>query len=69
MVTTLPAPTIAFSPIVIPDSNVALEPIEAPFLTKVGIQTQSSSAWRFERGRRSGAGHRREPTRELLGTG
>ena len=34
-VTTLPAPIIAFSPIVIPQSNVAPEPMEAPRLTSV----------------------------------
>jgi hypothetical protein len=43
LVTTAPAPIIAFSPIITPASIVALEPIEAPFFTKVGITTQSSS--------------------------
>ncbi len=44
-VTTLPAPTIAFSPTVTPARIVALEPIEAPFLTSVGMHTQSASVW------------------------
>lgn len=35
LVTTLPAPIIAFSPIVIPASNVAFAPIEAPRFTTV----------------------------------
>src|SRR5207245_4227631 len=43
LVTTLPAPTIAFSPTVIPQSRVALEPIEAPFFTRVGMHFQSAS--------------------------
>src|SRR5213078_4505739 len=42
-VTTLPAPTIAYSPTVIPQSKVALEPIEAPFLTREGMHFQSAS--------------------------
>ncbi len=42
-VTTLPAPTIAFSPIVTPHRMVALLPIEAPRLTSVGIKAQSAS--------------------------
>src|ERR1700691_6184531 len=42
-VTTLPAPINAFSPIVIPQSKVEPEPMEAPRLTKVGIQVQSAS--------------------------
>ena len=42
-VTTLPAPTIAFSPIVIPPSSVAPEPMEAPCLTSVLWQYQSAS--------------------------
>jgi hypothetical protein len=33
LVTTAPAPTIAFSPIVTPHIIVAEEPIDAPFLT------------------------------------
>src|SRR3989442_9645599 len=37
----LPAPTIAYSPTVIPQSKVALEPIEAPFLTRVGMHFHS----------------------------
>ncbi len=42
-VTTLPAPTIAFSPTVTPARTVVLEPTEAPFLMSVGMQTQSAS--------------------------
>src|SRR5580692_10894711 len=42
-VTTLPAPISAFSPTVIPQSNVEPEPMEAPRLTKVGTQIQSVS--------------------------
>src|SRR5439155_18679040 len=41
LVTTLPAPTIAYSPTVIPQSKVALEPIEAPFFTRVEMHFQS----------------------------
>jgi hypothetical protein len=36
LVTTLPAPIIAYSPIVIPPKRVAPEPMAAPFFTKVG---------------------------------
>src|SRR5216683_802550 len=43
LVTTLPAPTIAFSPIVTFARIVAPEPIEAPFLTSVGSTFQSLS--------------------------
>src|SRR5271165_7579722 len=42
-VTVLPAPTIAFSPIVNPERIVAPEPIEAPFLTTVRSTFQSAS--------------------------
>src|SRR4030065_1555152 len=43
LVTTAPAPTIAYSPIVTPARMVALEPMDAPFLTRVGTTFQSSS--------------------------
>ena len=39
----LPAPTTAFSPMVMPHIMVALEPIEAPFLMTVGTTCQSAS--------------------------
>lgn len=39
--TTLPAPTIAFSPIVIPGKRVALAPIDAPFLINIPANCQS----------------------------
>ncbi len=42
-VTTLPAPTMAFSPIVILESIVAPELIDEPFFKRVGSTTQSSS--------------------------
>src|SRR5260221_7137581 len=42
-VTTLPAPTIAFSPIVTLQSTVAPDPIDAPFLTTVRSTLQSFS--------------------------
>src|SRR5271157_1413362 len=42
-VTTLPAPTMAFSPMVTPQRIVELVPIEAPFLTTVGTTFQSAS--------------------------
>ena len=45
--TTLPAPTMAFSPTVNLDNSVTPEPIEAPFLTMVGSQTQSFSVCKF----------------------
>jgi hypothetical protein len=45
LVTTLPAPTMAFSPTVIPPNKVAPEPIEAPRLIKVRSQCQSASVW------------------------
>src|SRR3989344_6763504 len=41
LVTTDPAPTMEFSPIVIPPSIVALAPMEAPFLTIVASGFQS----------------------------
>src|SRR5919108_1775684 len=43
LVTTLPAPIMAFSPTVIPHNNVALEPMEAPRFTTVGTHAQSVS--------------------------
>src|SRR5205085_3029129 len=42
-VTTLPAPTIAFSPMVTPHRTVALVPIDAPRLTTVLTTPQSVS--------------------------
>jgi len=45
-VTTLPAPTMACSPMVTLASRVTLEPMEAPFLTTVGSTFQSTSVWR-----------------------
>ena len=44
-VTTLPAPTIAFSPMVTPQSSVAPDPMEAPRFTSVLSQDQSASVW------------------------
>src|SRR5208337_1861835 len=44
LVTTLPAPTTAFSPTVTLDRIVLPEPIEAPFLTRVTSTFQSPSA-------------------------
>src|ERR687887_582967 len=46
LVTTEPAPTIAFSPITTFDRIVAPEPIEAPFLTKIRSTCQSFSVCR-----------------------
>src|ERR1700722_1559191 len=46
-VTTLPAPTIAFSPMVTLERIVAPDPIEAPFFTKVSSTFQSDSVCRF----------------------
>src|SRR5689334_15884284 len=43
LVTTLPAPTSEFSPIVTLASIVAPDPIDAPFLTKVRATFQSAS--------------------------
>src|SRR6476619_4937296 len=43
LMTTLPAPTIASSPIVTRDRIVALEPIDAPRFTTVGSTFQSAS--------------------------
>src|SRR5512143_277291 len=45
-VTTLPAPTIAFSPMVTPHRIVVLVPMEAPFFTRVGTTFQSPSVCR-----------------------
>ena len=45
-VTTLPAPTMARSPIVTLASTVAPEPIDAPFLTTVYSTFQSSALCR-----------------------
>src|SRR5882724_12492284 len=45
-VTTLPAPTRAFSPMVILARMVLPEPIEAPFFTRVGSTFQSASVCR-----------------------
>src|SRR5437016_3053713 len=42
-VTTLPAPTIAFSPIVTRERTVVPEPIEEPFFTRVVSTFQSAS--------------------------
>jgi hypothetical protein len=42
-VTTLPAPTMAFSPIVTFDRIVLPDPIDAPFFTKVFSTFQSAS--------------------------
>jgi hypothetical protein len=44
-VTTLPAPTKALSPMVMPARIVAPEPIEAPFWTTVFSTAQSLSVW------------------------
>src|SRR5437764_14786025 len=43
LVTTLPAPTVAPSPITIPQRIVAPEPMEAARLIVVGVQVQSAS--------------------------
>src|SRR3954467_10061495 len=58
LVTTLPAPMMAFSPTVIPQSKVAPEPIAARFLIRVGTHSQSLADFMFpsggvERGKRS----------------
>ena len=45
-VTTLPAPTMACSPMVSLGRMVAPEPIDAPFFTSVGSTFQSFSVWR-----------------------
>src|SRR5437588_5392506 len=42
-VTTAPAPTMAFSPMTTLERMVAADPMEAPFLTKVGSTFQSPS--------------------------
>ena len=44
-VTTLPAPTMAFSPMTTFERIVAPDPIDAPFLTTVGSTFQSFSVW------------------------
>src|SRR5271157_4809199 len=46
-VTTLPAPTMAFSPMVTPHRIVAFDPMDAPFLTYVGTTLQSCSVCRL----------------------
>ena len=45
LVTTAPAPIMAHSPIVIPQTIVAFAPIEAPYFTMVSEQTQSSEVF------------------------
>src|SRR5215469_4366772 len=45
LVTTLPAPTMAFSPTVTLAKIVEPEPIEEPFFTKVRSTFQSASVW------------------------
>ena len=47
LVTTLPAPTNAYSPIVCPATIVELAPIDAPFLIKV---FKNKSGYILERG-------------------
>ena len=47
LVTTLPAPTMAFSPMVMLERMVAPEPMEAPFLMTVRSTFQSASVCRF----------------------
>jgi hypothetical protein len=47
LVTVLPAPTIAFSPITRFERIVAPDPMEAPFLTNVGSALQSCSVCRL----------------------
>ena len=54
-VTTLPAPTMAFSPMVTLARMVEPEPMEAPFLTRVGSTFQSASVCSLP-SRRGGAG-------------
>jgi hypothetical protein len=46
-VTTLPAPTMAFSPMLMLERIVAPEPIDAPFLTTVCSTFQSASVCRL----------------------
>lgn len=46
-VTTLPAPTIAFSPMVTLARMVAPEPMDAPVCTQVGSTAQSRSVCRL----------------------
>src|SRR5262249_59172928 len=50
LVTTLPAPTMAFSPIVTFDRMVAPDPTEAPFLTTVASTFQSCSVCKVPSG-------------------
>ena len=45
LVTTLPAPTMARSPMVTLARIVAPEPMEAPLFTSVGSTFQSASVW------------------------
>ena len=47
LVTTLPAPTIAFSPMVTLARMVAPEPMDAPVCTQVGSTVQSCSLCGF----------------------
>ncbi len=49
-VTRLPAPTIAFSPIVIPPSSVVPEPIDAPRLIRVFLTIPIRFALQLARG-------------------
>ena len=52
LVTTLPAPTMAFSPIVMLERIVAPDPMDAPFLITVRSTFQSASVCRFAVGGR-----------------
>ena len=45
--TTLPAPMIAFSPMITLERIVEPEPIDAPFFTRVGSTFQSASVCNF----------------------
>src|SRR5439155_21323497 len=45
LVTTLPAPPIAFSPTVMPPSKVTPDPIEAPLLIRVTSQLHTPSVF------------------------
>ena len=47
LVTTLPAPTIAFSPMFVLERIVAPEPMDAPFLMTVRSTFQSASVCSF----------------------
>ena len=71
LVTTLPAPTSAFSPMVMPHSKTAPEPMEAPRFTKgapggceVQIESRVSAATREELTRR---GHKLSVVGEYSG--